>query len=190
MGLLKKNAPDTAGERKGGKLIRLCPRCKKPMSRPASNVSGWFAPDEFTCNNCGYMGHFFIEVDPSEVDLQKLEEITSGKRQLDEIEPDEGEAKVELEEEESELTMRKQRFMKILKVYSEISLAKMAQLLEFENAIELESWLLDQPGDFPFKISGNMVKIQSTDLAADINRLDAAFEDWKKNEKSGNGKGN
>ncbi len=88
MGIFKNKASTTTGEIKKEKIIRLCPRCKKPMPRPAFSVSGWFAPDEFSCNNCGYTGHFFIEVDPNEVDLQKLEEITSGKRQLDDIGPD------------------------------------------------------------------------------------------------------
>ncbi len=88
MGLFKKKTPDTTGEKKGGKIIRLCPRCKKPMPRPANNVSGWFAPVEYVCDHCGYTGKFFIEVDPTEVDLQKLDEITEGKRQLDETLPE------------------------------------------------------------------------------------------------------
>ncbi len=58
------------------------------MPRPAFNVSGWFGPKEFTCDHCGYTGHFFIEVDPKEVDLQKLDEITEGKRESDEFLPE------------------------------------------------------------------------------------------------------
>ncbi len=86
MGIFKKKTPQAPEKKKEEQVIRLCPRCKKPMPRSAFNVSGWFAPKEFACDHCGYTGHFFIEVDPSEVDLQKLNEITEGKRPLDDIE--------------------------------------------------------------------------------------------------------
>ncbi len=84
-------AENRGSGKKKEQFIRLCPRCKKPMTRPASNVSGWFGPKEFACDHCGYTGHFFIEVDPNEVDLQKLDELNKGKRQLDEFEVDEEE---------------------------------------------------------------------------------------------------
>jgi hypothetical protein len=88
MGFFKKKTPQASERKNVEQIIRLCPRCKKPMPRSAYNVSGWFAPKEYTCDHCGYTGHFFIEVDPSEVDLQKLDEITEGKRPLDEIVPE------------------------------------------------------------------------------------------------------
>ncbi len=69
-----------------------------------------------------------------------------------------------------------------------MSLSQMAQLLEFTDETELKKRFLDQPGNFHFKISGIMLKIESMDIVVDIERLAASFEDWKKNEKNGNGK--
>jgi len=91
MGLFKKKAPQSSEEKKAERIIRLCPRCMKPMPRPAFNVSGWFAPNDFICHHCGYTGHFFIEVDANEVDLQKLDNIAEGRQPPDEFEPEDGE---------------------------------------------------------------------------------------------------
>ena len=46
----------------------LCPKCKKPTLRNATNVSGWLAPDLYECSNqdCGYVGSLYIEVDPND----------------------------------------------------------------------------------------------------------------------------
>jgi len=56
----------------GNKLLRICPKCKKATLKPAYNVSGWLAPDMFRCQNCGYIGNFYLEVDPEEyVNFQK-----------------------------------------------------------------------------------------------------------------------
>ncbi len=49
-----------------GKTIRICPKCKKPSLKPAYNVSGWLAPDMFRCEECGYIGNFYLEVEPEE----------------------------------------------------------------------------------------------------------------------------
>lgn len=43
--------------------IRICPKCKQPKLKSAVNVSGWLAPNMFECTNCGYLGHFYIEID-------------------------------------------------------------------------------------------------------------------------------
>lgn len=47
--------------------ITLCPRCKKPISRQAHNVSGWLSNPIYKCNECGYSGIFHIvaELDES-----------------------------------------------------------------------------------------------------------------------------
>lgn len=42
------------------KEIALCPRCKKPISRQAHNVSGWLSNPIYKCNECGYSGTFHI----------------------------------------------------------------------------------------------------------------------------------
>ena len=51
--------------------IRLCPKCRKPTLRSATNVSGWLAPDLYECSDqdCGYVGRVHIEVDPNDFEL-------------------------------------------------------------------------------------------------------------------------
>ncbi|OLS14056.1 MAG: hypothetical protein RBG13Loki_2234 [Promethearchaeota archaeon CR_4] len=97
MGLFKRKTLQSAGKKKKEKPIRLCPRCMKPMSRPAFNLSGWGTPKDFTCYHCGYSGHFFVEVDPSEVDLQKLDDIKEGRQPPDEMELEEGNEEEDIE---------------------------------------------------------------------------------------------
>jgi len=61
--------------------IRLCPKCKKPTLKNATNVSGWLAPDMFACKDdkCGYVGRIYIEVDPKDYMLD--EELQSDKEE-------------------------------------------------------------------------------------------------------------
>ena len=56
--------------------IRLCPKCRKPTLKNATNVSGWLAPSMFECTNekCKYIGYLYIEIDPADYDLNKNEE--------------------------------------------------------------------------------------------------------------------
>ncbi len=56
--------------------IRICPKCKKPTLRNATNVSGWLAPDLFECHNddCRYVGRVYIEVDPNDFKLEEESE--------------------------------------------------------------------------------------------------------------------
>lgn len=51
--------------------IRICPKCKEPKLRNAVNVSGWLAPNMYECANCGYLGHFYIEIDPKDFELDQ-----------------------------------------------------------------------------------------------------------------------
>jgi hypothetical protein len=57
-----------------GKTFRICPKCKTPSLKPAYNVSGWLAPDMFRCQNCRYVGNFYIEVDEEEYSKYQEEE--------------------------------------------------------------------------------------------------------------------
>ncbi|NMC04239.1 MAG: hypothetical protein GYA24_03460 [Candidatus Lokiarchaeota archaeon] len=52
--------------------IQLCPRCKKPTLVQASNVSGWLDSSSYRCTDakCGYVGRFFITVNPDELKKQ------------------------------------------------------------------------------------------------------------------------
>jgi DNA-directed RNA polymerase subunit M/transcription elongation factor TFIIS len=51
--------------------IRICPKCKKALVKSAVNVSGWLAPNMFKCDKCGYMGYFYIEIDPEDFELEE-----------------------------------------------------------------------------------------------------------------------
>ncbi|MFX0081610.1 MAG: hypothetical protein ACFE94_07650 [Candidatus Hodarchaeota archaeon] len=51
--------------------IRICPKCKEPKLKSAVNVSGWLAPSMYECTNCGYLGHFYIEIDPEDFQLDE-----------------------------------------------------------------------------------------------------------------------
>lgn len=61
--------------------IKLCPKCKKPTLRNATNVSGWLAPDLYECSDhdCSYIGRVYIEVDPNDFKLD--EEIEFDKKE-------------------------------------------------------------------------------------------------------------
>jgi ssDNA-binding Zn-finger/Zn-ribbon topoisomerase 1 len=52
--------------------IQLCPKCKKPTLIQASNVSGWLDSSSYRCTDakCGYVGRFFITVNPDELKKQ------------------------------------------------------------------------------------------------------------------------
>jgi len=40
---------------------RLCPVCGSPLKK-LSALDGWFLPDVFVCEKCGYRGPLFVEV--------------------------------------------------------------------------------------------------------------------------------
>ncbi|RLE62824.1 MAG: hypothetical protein DRJ38_08945 [Thermoprotei archaeon] len=42
---------------------RVCPRCGSTNVRKVSFLSGWFTPLQFICENCGYVGVAFLEVE-------------------------------------------------------------------------------------------------------------------------------
>ena len=59
--------------------IRICPNCKKPKLKSATNVSGWLGSDFFECTNCHYTGHFYIEVDSEDYQLDQEEDLNNQK---------------------------------------------------------------------------------------------------------------
>jgi len=79
-----------------------------------------------------------------------------------------------------------ERFSKILNVYNEINLDKMAKLIGFRNSIDLEQWILDFPEKYHtyLTIRGKNVIIQSN-ITEMIDDLLNEFEKWdiKKSEK-------
>ena len=54
--------------------IRICPKCKEPKLKNMMNVSGWLAPSMFECLNCGYVGSFFLEIDPDNLSSDENQE--------------------------------------------------------------------------------------------------------------------
>ncbi len=56
--------------------IRICPKCKKPTLKTATNVSGGIAPNIYECKDikCGYIGSFYIEVDSEDYQLDQEED--------------------------------------------------------------------------------------------------------------------
>ncbi|TFF87904.1 MAG: hypothetical protein EU550_02360 [Promethearchaeota archaeon] len=59
--------------------IRICPKCKKPTLKQATNVSGWLAPEMFECTNCDYIGSFFLEIDSDDYKLTEENETKDNK---------------------------------------------------------------------------------------------------------------
>ena len=79
-----------------------------------------------------------------------------------------------------------QKFRKILNVYNEINLDKMAKLIGFRNSIDLEQWILDLPEKYHtyLTIRGKNVIIQ-LNISEMIDDLLSEFEKWdtRKSEK-------
>ncbi|MBD3351388.1 MAG: hypothetical protein GF364_07865 [Candidatus Lokiarchaeota archaeon] len=46
--------------KKKKKEIPLCPKCKKPISKQAFNISGWLSNPSYECLHCGYVGPFYV----------------------------------------------------------------------------------------------------------------------------------
>ena len=80
----------------------------------------------------------------------------------------------------SESVKKLQKFSKILNVYNEINLDKMAKLIGFRNSIDLEQWILDLPEKYStyLTIRGKNVIIQSN-ISETIDDLLNEFEKWE-----------
>ena len=51
--------------------IRICPKCKKPKLKSATNVAGWLAAELYQCTECGYIGRFYLEIDSEDFKLDE-----------------------------------------------------------------------------------------------------------------------
>lgn len=71
-----------------------------------------------------------------------------------------------------------ERFRKILNVYNEIKLDKMAKLIGFKNSISLEQWILDLPEKYHsnLNIKGKDVIINRAHISEMIDGLLENFE--------------
>jgi len=54
--------------------IRICPKCKKPKLKNATNVSGWLAPNIYECTECKYIGYLYLEIDSDDFESESNEE--------------------------------------------------------------------------------------------------------------------
>ena len=59
--------------------IRICPKCKEPSLKSALNVSGWLGANLLECKKCGYVGYFFIEIDPEDFLLDEEDPLNDNK---------------------------------------------------------------------------------------------------------------
>jgi uncharacterized protein YbaR (Trm112 family) len=59
-------------KRKENLEIMLCPKCRQPSLKQASNISGWMTQPMYHCQNkqCGYQGSLYVTIDPA--DLNKI----------------------------------------------------------------------------------------------------------------------
>jgi predicted RNA-binding Zn-ribbon protein involved in translation (DUF1610 family) len=52
--------------------IRVCPKCGSSKIKDAkTSVSGWLVPTTYYCEDCGYSGTLYVEVDIDEAEKLK-----------------------------------------------------------------------------------------------------------------------
>jgi len=77
------------------------------------------------------------------------------------------------------LNDRQANLMKVIENYSKISLEVMAELLGFETVIDLQKWILNQPGKKSFYIEGSEVIIPKELKTANISEMVKSFDTAK-----------
>jgi len=45
------------------KKIKVCPVCLSPNIRRSSPFDGWLTPEIYICDNCGYRGPIYAEIE-------------------------------------------------------------------------------------------------------------------------------
>lgn len=45
---------------------KFCPRCGSPKMRLSSRFDIWLTPEQYVCENCGYKGPIFMELEEKE----------------------------------------------------------------------------------------------------------------------------
>lgn len=88
--------------------------------------------------------------------------------------------KHEAKERAKKAEQRKQMLARALKMYEELPLPKLAELLEMESTVELEKWLLMLPDEMPVKISGDAIRVEAGgDVTGAIDQLMTSFSAWE-----------
>jgi hypothetical protein len=52
--------------------IMLCPKCKQPTLKQATNISGWLDTSLYKCTypGCGYVGRLYITINPKDFETK------------------------------------------------------------------------------------------------------------------------
>jgi len=48
--------------------IRVCPVCLSPRIRRSSSFDGWLIPVTYVCEECGYRGPVYLEIEVDDED--------------------------------------------------------------------------------------------------------------------------
>lgn len=78
------------------------------------------------------------------------------------------------------VTRRKRLLDRALAQHGEISIARLARLLDLEDSLALEKWLLTLPDDTALRIQGNkVVLVEGADLTGAISAMLRAYTEWE-----------
>ncbi len=50
--------------------IRVCPICQSRNIRLSSSLDGWLTPEIYICEDCGYKGPIYLELQVDEEDVK------------------------------------------------------------------------------------------------------------------------
>lgn len=91
--------------------------------------------------------------------------------------------RVERENRARETEKRKRLLARAVNMYDEVPLARLAKLLQIDDPIELEKWLLELSDALPLTIAGESLKFDAAarvDLTATLDQLMASFQVWER----------
>ncbi|MHA1237972.1 MAG: hypothetical protein ACTSSJ_01780 [Candidatus Odinarchaeia archaeon] len=54
--------------------IKICPICGSSHLKYASFLSGWYTPEQYICENCGYSGPLILEIELSKEKMDAFKE--------------------------------------------------------------------------------------------------------------------
>jgi len=82
-GKFRETLRDLKRTKSASKTIRICPVCNRPTLRMADSISGWMTAETYKCDDCGYRGQVYLEVDADEYEKWILKERRDSKRDKD-----------------------------------------------------------------------------------------------------------
>ena len=51
--------------------VRVCPICLSPKIKKATPFDGWLIPETYVCEDCGYRGPIYLELEIEEGELDR-----------------------------------------------------------------------------------------------------------------------